>query len=67
MDTLFFGISVPIAHGGLHQDGSVLRLVGGKEAVVAVVVSKCQVSSVKCKRTGVVLRTCPSSLFPPPV
>lgn len=28
--------------------------------------SKCQVSSVKCKRTGVVLRTCPSSLFPPP-
>lgn len=30
VDTLF-GISVPITHGGLHQDGSVLRLVGGKE------------------------------------
>lgn len=27
----FFGISVPIHNGGLHQDGSVLRLVGGKE------------------------------------
>lgn len=32
VDTAFFGISVPITHGGLHQDGSVLRLVGGKEA-----------------------------------
>lgn len=31
VDTLF-GISVPITHGGLHQDGAALRLVGGKEA-----------------------------------
>lgn len=30
VDTLFFGISVPITHGGLHQDGSVLRF-GGRE------------------------------------
>lgn len=30
VDTLF-GISVPIHNGGLYQDGSVLRLVGGKE------------------------------------
>lgn len=29
----FFGISVPITHGGLYQDGSVLRLVGGKKVV----------------------------------
>lgn len=35
MDTLFFGISVPITHGGLYQDASVLRLVGGKEVVAS--------------------------------
>lgn len=40
VDTLF-GISVPIHNGGLHQDGSVLRLVGGKEGK--------QVPSIKCK------------------
>lgn len=35
VDTLFFGISVPIHNGGLHQDGSALRLVGGKEVVAS--------------------------------
>lgn len=30
VDNAFFGISVPIHNGGLYQDGSVLRLVGGK-------------------------------------
>lgn len=70
VDTLFFGISVPIHNGGLHPRWFCSPF-GGREGrqVVAVVVSKqaskCQVSSVKCKRTGVVLRTCPSSLFPP--
>lgn len=56
-------------NGGLHQDGSVLRLVGGKEAVASSSGSgsgsKCQVSSVKCKRTGVVLRRYLLVKFPP--
>lgn len=70
VDNAFFGISVPIT-----QRRTVPRWFcspfGGREgskqavAVVGKQGSK-QVPSFKCKRTAVVLRTCPSSLFPPP-
>lgn len=65
--TRFFSASVCRLHGGLHQDGSVLRLMGGKEGSSgsSKQVSK-QVPSFKYQVqedwSGVVSRTCPSSL-----
>lgn len=69
VDTLFFGISVPITQRRTAPRWFCSPFGGreGSSSGSSKQVSKCQVSSVKRKRTGVVLRTCPSSLFPPPV